>query len=260
MTTAQNGAKVVSLTHRPLFTPRKCAPGTHICYKLSRPQDNSAFGRILCQWKIPVTPSGTFFIVVICLHVFCRHNRARYPLTRLDDGHKTQSETVWVLVKRWSRWMRLGLFSRIAFPRYSYHPVHFLGLGTTSYGLPFVWSCAFRHCSNNRYVVSSAVMKFATPLRLLDDWFIFHLYRPRKSIRSCNVRPRCRFSLNVTNRDSIHSNARWRCGDRNRTSDLPICSTAISDYSSNQTVWSRISILYRKNRGSERLICSEQHI
>ena len=25
MTTAQNGGKVVSLTHRPLFTPRKCS-------------------------------------------------------------------------------------------------------------------------------------------------------------------------------------------------------------------------------------------
>jgi len=32
--------------------------------------------------------------------------------------------------------MRLGLFSEVAASSYSYHPVHFLGLGTTSCGLP----------------------------------------------------------------------------------------------------------------------------
>ena len=39
--TAEDGGKVVSLTHRPPF-----------CYRLSRPQGHSAIGRILCQWKI----------------------------------------------------------------------------------------------------------------------------------------------------------------------------------------------------------------
>jgi len=32
--------------------------------------------------------------------------------------------------------MRLGLFPRVGAPSYSYHPVHFLGLGTTSCSLP----------------------------------------------------------------------------------------------------------------------------
>jgi len=48
MTTAQDGVKVVSLTHRPLLPPGN-APGTHFCYRLSRPQDHSVIGRILCQ-------------------------------------------------------------------------------------------------------------------------------------------------------------------------------------------------------------------
>jgi len=33
-----------------------------------------------------------FFIVLICLHVFCRHNRARCPPTRLVYGHKTKRD------------------------------------------------------------------------------------------------------------------------------------------------------------------------
>ena len=37
MKTAQDGGKVVSLTHRPLLPPGN-APGTHFCYSLSRPQ------------------------------------------------------------------------------------------------------------------------------------------------------------------------------------------------------------------------------
>jgi hypothetical protein len=41
----------VSLTLRPLFTPRKI-PGTHFCYSLSRPQGHSAPGRIRLIKKI----------------------------------------------------------------------------------------------------------------------------------------------------------------------------------------------------------------
>ena len=57
MTTAQDGGKVVSLTHRPPLPPGN-VPGTHFCWRLSRPQGHSAIGKILCRWKIPVTPSG----------------------------------------------------------------------------------------------------------------------------------------------------------------------------------------------------------
>ena len=66
MTTAQDGGKVVSLTHR-LSLPPGNAPGTHFCKRLSRSQDHSAIGRILCQWKIPMIPAGiepvTFWFV-----------------------------------------------------------------------------------------------------------------------------------------------------------------------------------------------------
>ena len=48
MTTAQDGGKVVSLTHR-LPLPPGNAPGTHFCYRLSRPQGHSAIRRILSQ-------------------------------------------------------------------------------------------------------------------------------------------------------------------------------------------------------------------
>jgi hypothetical protein len=46
MTTAQDGGKVVSLTHRPPVPPGN-APGTHFCKRLSRPQGHSAIGRIM---------------------------------------------------------------------------------------------------------------------------------------------------------------------------------------------------------------------
>ena len=48
VTTAHDGGKVVSLKHRPPLHPGN-APGTHFCYRLSRPQGHSAIGRILCQ-------------------------------------------------------------------------------------------------------------------------------------------------------------------------------------------------------------------
>ena len=46
MTTAQDGGKIVSLTHRPPLRPGN-APGTHFCKRLSRPQGHGAIGRIM---------------------------------------------------------------------------------------------------------------------------------------------------------------------------------------------------------------------
>ena len=46
VTMAQDGGKVVSLTHRPLLRPRN-TPGTHFYKRLSRPQGHSAFGRFV---------------------------------------------------------------------------------------------------------------------------------------------------------------------------------------------------------------------
>ena len=46
MTTAQDGGKVVSLTHRPPLPPGN-TPGSHFCWRLSRLQGHSATGRIM---------------------------------------------------------------------------------------------------------------------------------------------------------------------------------------------------------------------
>jgi hypothetical protein len=46
MTMAQDGGRVVSLTHRPPLPPGN-APGTHFCQRLSRPQGHSAIGKIM---------------------------------------------------------------------------------------------------------------------------------------------------------------------------------------------------------------------
>jgi len=48
VTTAQDGGRVVSLTHRPRLPPGNI-PGTHFCCRLSRTQGHNAIGRILCQ-------------------------------------------------------------------------------------------------------------------------------------------------------------------------------------------------------------------
>ena len=55
-TTAQDGCKVVSLTHR-LPLPPGIAPGTHFSWRLGQPQGHSTIGRILYQWKFSMTPT-----------------------------------------------------------------------------------------------------------------------------------------------------------------------------------------------------------
>ena len=46
MTTAQDGGKFVSPTHQPTLPPEN-TPGTHFCYRPSRPQGHSVTGRIM---------------------------------------------------------------------------------------------------------------------------------------------------------------------------------------------------------------------
>ena len=46
VTTAQDDGNVVSPKHRPPLPPGN-TPGTHFCYRLSRPQGQSAIGRIM---------------------------------------------------------------------------------------------------------------------------------------------------------------------------------------------------------------------
>ena len=56
-TTAQNGGRLSALRIGRLY-PKGNAPCTHFSYRLSRPQGHSAISKILCQWKIPMTPAG----------------------------------------------------------------------------------------------------------------------------------------------------------------------------------------------------------
>ena len=67
---AHEGGKVVSLRFRPPLPPGNIL-GTHLCYRLSRPQGHSAAEK-LSQWKIFITSSGiepaTFRLVVQCLN------------------------------------------------------------------------------------------------------------------------------------------------------------------------------------------------
>ena len=57
MTTAQDGGKVASVTHRRPLPPEN-VPGTHFCYRLRRPQGHSAIRRIFCQRNISMTHAG----------------------------------------------------------------------------------------------------------------------------------------------------------------------------------------------------------
>jgi len=62
MTTTQNGGKVVSLTHRPPLISWN-APGTHFCWRRSRPQGLSVIWWILYELveALPYKPEGLWF-------------------------------------------------------------------------------------------------------------------------------------------------------------------------------------------------------
>ena len=86
VTTAQDGGKVVCLTHRPPLPPG-IAPGTNFCHRLSRTQGHSGIERILCQCKIPMTPSGIEPATLTTV-------LPRFPLKRVIDSANIRENTV----------------------------------------------------------------------------------------------------------------------------------------------------------------------
>ena len=58
MTTAQDGGKVVSLTHRPPLPPKAIFLVFISVRGWVDPRGHSAIGRILYEWKISLTPAG----------------------------------------------------------------------------------------------------------------------------------------------------------------------------------------------------------
>ena len=60
-TTAQDGGKVVSLTHRPPLPPGN-ALGTHFCWRLSRSQGHCPIGRIMSMTPFGIEPATSRFV------------------------------------------------------------------------------------------------------------------------------------------------------------------------------------------------------
>ena len=78
MTTAQDGGRLSALRIGRLYPPRN-VPGTHFCYRMSRPQGHSAIGRIICQWKILMTPAGIVPATFRCVAQHLNHCAAACP-------------------------------------------------------------------------------------------------------------------------------------------------------------------------------------
>ena len=86
MTMDQDGGKVVSLTHRPLLPPEN-TPGI---IPVGGWVDPRAIVRSegLCQWKIPMTPSGiepaTFRFLAQHLNHWALSKQCQYNLSKID--------------------------------------------------------------------------------------------------------------------------------------------------------------------------------
>ena len=75
VTMAQDSGKVVSLTHRPLFTPRRYS------FLLEAESTPRAIVRSegLCQWKIPMTPSGIELATFRFVSQYLSHSATAVP-------------------------------------------------------------------------------------------------------------------------------------------------------------------------------------
>jgi hypothetical protein len=112
MTTAQDGGKVVSLTHRPSLPPGN-APGIHFCWRLSRPQGHSAIGRIMSMKNSNDTIWIFFKSIYLCYLSHCSSDMwVKQKHAFRVDVEVGACQQLWLAVEVLSRWIAWGSTSK----------------------------------------------------------------------------------------------------------------------------------------------------
>jgi len=101
MTTAQDRGKVVSLKHRPPLPPGN-APGTHFCWRLSRPQGHGAIGRITSM-KNSNDTSGRVWVVSVLQAEACNTDTTQTLSHQIFNTERTENKTTDVVIQQNSR-------------------------------------------------------------------------------------------------------------------------------------------------------------